>query len=145
MLEEMRTEMIRSRAETRALREELAVTREQLGAAARAKDTPGPIGNQGGEQSLEKLEEEQQLLNAKVDEQYQTKVESASKYRVRLSGMILMNLFSNRNVVDNIDFPNLALQDGPVYSEGNVGGTLRQSQLGLEVFGPQIKGARVSA
>jgi len=31
----------------------------------------------------------------KVDEQYQTKVESASKYRMRLSGIVLLNLFSN--------------------------------------------------
>ncbi len=42
------------------------------------------------------LEEEYQLLSGKVDDQYQTKVESASKYRVRLSGIVLMNLFSNR-------------------------------------------------
>jgi hypothetical protein len=34
------------------------------------------------------------LVQAKVDEQYQTKVESASKYRVRLSGIVLMNLLS---------------------------------------------------
>src|ERR1039458_6979416 len=41
------------------------------------------------------LEEEYQLLSGKVDDQYQTKVESASKYRVRLSGIVLMNLASN--------------------------------------------------
>ena len=54
------------------------------------------------------LEEEYQLLSGKVDDQYQTKVESASKYRVRLSGIVLMNLFSNQGVVDNIDLPTLA-------------------------------------
>ena len=32
------------------------------------------------------LEESSQLLNSKIDDQYQTKIESASKYRMRLSG-----------------------------------------------------------
>src|SRR5271157_4787538 len=54
------------------------------------------------------LEEEYQLLSGKVDDQYQTKVESASKYRVRLSGIVLMNLVSNQGVVDSVDLPTLA-------------------------------------
>jgi len=41
----------------------------------------------------------QDLLAAKVEDQYQSKVESASKYRVRLSGIALMNLFSNQGAV----------------------------------------------
>jgi hypothetical protein len=117
MLEEMRAEILGLRQELRAAREE----------------------------PIQKLEEEQQLLNAKVDEQYQTKVESASKYRVRLSGIALLNMFGNRGGVDNIDFPSIAPEDGPIYSRGSFGGTLRQSLLGLEVFGPQVGGARVSA
>src|SRR3954462_14223136 len=48
------------------------------------------------------------LLRAKVEEQQQTKVESASKYRVKLSGMILMNAFSTRGTVDLPDLPNRA-------------------------------------
>jgi hypothetical protein len=53
-------------------------------------------------------------------------------------------LFSNTSGVDNIDFPSAALLYGPQYSRGSFGGTLRQSQIGLQVFGPEIKGARVS-
>jgi hypothetical protein len=55
-----------------------------------------------------------------------------------------MNLFSNRGAVDNIDFPSFAVDNGFIYARGSVGGTLRQSLLGLEVFGPEIKGAKVS-
>ena len=51
------------------------------------------------------LDEEYQLLSGKVDEQYQTKVESASKYRMRLSGIVLLNLFSNVGTVNNADIP----------------------------------------
>jgi hypothetical protein len=133
MLEEMKTEIIRSRTETMALRQELETTRQQLAAARPQAD----------EAAVQKLEEEQQLLSAKIDEQYQTKVESASKYRVRLSGIVLANLFGNSSAVDNIDFPSAAVLYSPLY-RGSFGGTLRQSQFGLEAFGPEIKGARIS-
>jgi len=44
---------------------------------------------------VQKLEESTQLLGAKINEQYQTKVETAGKYRARLSGIVLMNAFHN--------------------------------------------------
>ncbi len=92
-----------------------------------------------------RLEEEYQLLSGKIDDQYQTKVESASKYRVRLSGIVLLNLFSNVGTVENIDFPSLAYDNPRGSSGGSFGGTLRQSQIGFEVFGPHVAGARTKA
>jgi len=91
------------------------------------------------------LEEEYQLLSGKVDDQYQTKVESASKYRVRLSGIVLMNLVSNQGVVDSIDLPTLAYARPPGDSGGSFGATLRQSEIGLEAFGPTVAGAKTTA
>src|SRR5208282_5832630 len=91
------------------------------------------------------LEEEYQLLSGKVDDQYQTKVESASKYRVRLSGIVLMNLVSNQGQVDSIDLPTLAFARQPGESGGSFGATLRQSEIGLEVFGPTLAGAKTRA
>ena len=91
------------------------------------------------------LDEEYDLLAGKVDDQYQTKVESASKYRMRISGIVLMNLFSNQGVVDNIDVPELAYFRPPGNSGGSFGATLRQSQIGFEVFGPRVVGARTRA
>jgi hypothetical protein len=91
------------------------------------------------------LEEEYQLLSGKVDDQYQTKVESASKYRLRLSGIVLMNLVSNQGVVDNIDLPTLAYAKPAGDSGGSFGATLRQSEIGFEVFGPNIAGAKTRA
>jgi len=129
MMEEMKTEIVRTRAEAQELRQMLEASRDNVN-----DQYTGP---------LQTLAEEQQLLNAKVDEQYQTKVESASKYRVRLSGTVLMNLFRNSGAVDNLDFPSLALESSSIYSRRSIGGTLRQSLVGLEVFGPQIKGAHV--
>jgi len=92
-----------------------------------------------------RLEEEYQLLSGKVDDQYQTKVESASKYRVRLSGIVLMNLASNQGVVDSIDLPTLAYPRQPGDSGGSFGATLRQSELGFEAFGPAVAGAKTRA
>lgn len=91
------------------------------------------------------LEDEYQLLAGKVDDQYQTKVESASKYRMRLSGIVLMNTFSNQGVVDSIDLPTLAYARPAGNSGGSFGATLRQSEIGFETFGPNILGARTRA
>jgi hypothetical protein len=91
------------------------------------------------------LDEEYQLLTGKVDEQYQTKVESASRYRLRLSGIVLMNLVSNQGVTDNIDLPTLAFARPAGNSGGSFGATLRQSEIGLEAFGPTVAGAKVRA
>src|SRR5262249_53125941 len=91
------------------------------------------------------LEESAQLVEGKLDEQHQTKVESASKYRVRLSGIVLLNLFSNHGVPDNQDFPEYADVKSPYDSNNSFGATMRQSEIGLEAFGPRIAGARTSA
>ena len=116
--------------------------------AASAQQPPAPPAAQAEsptEARLNRLEEDQQLLQAKVDEQHQTKVESASKYRVKLGGIALLNLFGNSGAVDNQDVPNMALTRGAVATSGSVGATVRQSEIGLEVYGPTIAGAQASA
>ena len=95
---------------------------------------------------MQKLEESTQLLGSKINEQYQTKVETAAKYRARLSGIVLMNAFRNVGASDNLDFPNYA--QPPVAGHHLrlvLGATLRQTEIGLEIFGPTLAGARSSA
>jgi regulator of replication initiation timing len=153
---EMRSEASQYRAETAELRRELASSKNQepvvAGAAAENQSPPAATAAAGEasaatpslEQRVASLEDASQLTNGKVDEQDQTKIESASKYHLRLSGLVLMNLFSNRGSVDNADFPGWATGPGPLSSAGSFGATLRQSELGLEVFGPQVAGAKTS-
>ena len=160
-ISELRAESAKYHAETLQLRRELQASRvqpateEERSQAANTQpqvpESSEPHGsNLEGqiqaetEQHPPTLEDRLELLSGKVDEQYQTKVESASKYRVRLSGMVLMNLFSNRGTVDNSDIPHLVLPGTPGQSHSAFGGTLRQSMLGLEVFGPKIAGARTT-
>jgi hypothetical protein len=86
------------------------------------------------------------LLGSKIDEQYQTKVESAAKYRVRLSGIVLMNAFRNVGASDNLDLPDYAQPPAtPGAAQTSFGATLRQSEIGLEIFGPTLAGAKSSA
>lgn len=163
LLLQMRSEIDRAHAKNLELAEKLRETQQRLevvdhdfrttirrvtvaGSGAVSQSTP-PEGKvtEGVEERLAKLEEDQQLLIGKIDEQYQTKVESASKYRVRLSGIALLNLFANKGTVDSTDFPAAALKRRTLDSSGNFGATMRQSEVGIEVFGPQVHGAKVSA
>lgn len=124
-----------------AAQQEISATPMNSNAAA----SPGQPPERTVPDRVDQLEEDQEVLNSKVVEQSQTKVESGSKYRVRFSGLILFNLFENRGTVDNTDFPSIALENEQPFSPNSFGGSLRQTQLGVEVFGPNISGARTSA
>ena len=162
MIEQMRAENAQSRAEMRELRQELQDTRKLLAplavsananppSSAAAEPMPGASA-QGAATApadlgirVQKLEESTQLLGSKINEQYQTKVETASKYRARLSGIVLMNMFHNVGASDNLDFPEYAHPSVPGTSQTSFAATLRQSEIGLEIFGPNVAGARSSA
>src|SRR5277367_1328862 len=106
------------------------------------------VGQEVGEsleQQISDLRDDEHLLNDKVVEQSQTKVESGSKYRVRLSGIVLLNTAITRGAVDNLDFPQMATPAATPGTSGAFSGSLRQSQIGIEAFGPDIAGARTSA
>ncbi len=160
LVEQMRTENAESRAEMHQLRQDLQSTRAllerpatQAGGASEAASnavsgTSGATAAQSAaplEERVQKLEESTSLIGSKIDEQYQTKVESASKYRARLHGIVLMNAFRNVGGSDNLDFPSYSESVLPGTSAVTLGATLRQSEIGLEIFGPTVAGARTSA
>lgn len=170
---EMRSDSEAARAEAQALRHEVEELRAQTsvtqaairmgkseGSAVAPESLQEPRETQGSENESSQanvqreaqqsareasLEEQYQLLSGKIDDQYQTKVESASKYRMRISGIVLTNLFSNQGTVDNLDIPALAFPRPVGDSGGSFGATLRQSEIGVEVFGPRVAGARTRA
>ena len=159
LVDEMRTENVQSRSEMYQLRQDLQATRtllEQRGnTSVEAPKVPGESAvvpsNANGESTpaledrVQKLEDATSLIGSKVDEQYQTKVETASKYRARLHGIVLMNAFRNVGRSDNLDFPDYAVPLPWYLPRANAGATLRQSEIGLEIFGPNVLGARASA
>ncbi|MBZ5688105.1 MAG: hypothetical protein LAP86_24080 [Acidobacteriia bacterium] len=158
LVEEMRAENAQSRAEMRQLRQDLQATRTLLEqpAAAKGSEIAGEKAPESSaaaavepstplEQRVQKLEESTSLIGSKIDEQYQTKVETASKYRARLHGIVLMNAFRNVGGSDNLDFPNYAHPLPASLPNATLGATLRQSEIGFEIFGPKLAGARTSA
>src|SRR5258708_213433 len=147
---DMKSEAAQYRAESAELRKELESLRTppiggeaQVGPAEAVPSTAA--GSAPLNQRVSALEETTQLLDGELRSQYQTKIESASKYRVRFSGLALLNLFHNGGLVDNLDFPTYATPQSPYGPNSSFGATLRQSELGLEVFGPELAGAKTRA
>ena len=144
MILELRAEISQSRDETRELRLEMQRISGVPAVAPQQSDTV-IAGAPTAEERLEELEETQRLLADRLEEQYQTKVESASRYRTKLSGVVLLNAFANRGQVDREEVPNLAQRRGSAETGGSLGFTALQSQLGFETYGPTLAGARASA
>lgn len=158
-LRQTRGELSETREQLQQVVQELHDLRRQLGALAPAAApspapaappdytaaTPPPPGqsivSSKPVETLDDIRQNQQLIAAQVEEQHQTKVESSSRYRVKLSGLILMNAFANSGAVDVPDLANRAF--APTQKTG-IGATMRQTVLGLQVFGPEIAGAQTS-
>lgn len=146
---QLQQQTVDSHAEITKLRQEIESRSNSGGAELASGDGQsanymGPNAGQVG-QRLDHIEEDQQLLSSELKDQDQTKVESASKYRIRFSGIVLFNLFGNSGSVENQDVPTWAMRPYSSGSSGSVGGTMRQSILGFETFGPDFLGARTSA
>ena len=156
----LRSNQQRQSVETAQLRDDLSAARAELAAVTHAPKSQiyavsnSPSGQSSSGQTVQgptldqriaKLEDNQQLTDARIAEQNQTKVESGSKYRLRLSGIALVNVFGTQGTVDNLDYPQLAVHRDPLQSSRAFGASLRQSQIELSVFGPDVAGARTSA
>lgn len=98
---------------------------------------------------VESLREQAEVNAAQLKEHAQTKVESESKFKVKLHGMILANTYLNTNDSSLNDVPLFAAQPGSVVRRNNLGATLRQSRLGFTMDGPRLSqtwgAARLSA
>lgn len=147
---EIKTEASQYRAESEELRKEIDSLRGGAASPAAAASSeiaasaPPGVANPSLPQRLSSDEETTQLLQNEIRTQYQTKIESASKYRVRLSGLVLLNLFSDHGSTNNADFPTYATAADVYGARSSFGATFRQSELGLEVFGPTVGGAKTS-
>jgi hypothetical protein len=150
-----------SQRQMQQLQQQLLDLRRQMAAAGTAASAPsstsadfqpGPTSDTVASTAVSEtssasanIEERVQTLEAAVKLHDQTKVESGSRYPVRLTGLILFNSYLNRGVSDNTDLPAFALRQSSTSGDGNLGAGLRQSILGIEGDGPRIAGARTSA
>ena len=98
---------------------------------------------------VETLKEQVEINTAQIKEHAQTKVESDSRFRIKLTGMILANTFLNTKDSSLNDVPLVAPPPGIPINKNNVGASLRQSRLGFQLAGPRLSqklgSARISA
>lgn len=152
-LQQTRSELANSRREIEELRQSLLALREQVQtintAGNKTAETPAPAPESqtfpAAEPTVAHADQDVGFLAAKVQELHQDKVESASKYPVKLSGLVLFNAYRNGGSLDIQDLPSLAFPNFPGVPDGSVGATLRQTTLGVEARGPKLFGARTSA
>ncbi|WP_158944214.1 hypothetical protein [Granulicella sp. S190] len=138
-----------SQKEIQELKQELALIKKQM---ASTQPSSEPVSSPEAfdaakttASTIEDLQERQQTLDAQVKLHEQTKVESDSKYPVRITGLLLFNSFINRGIVDNLDLPEIAIANNSDSGNGSAGASFRQTILGLQGFGPVIAGAKSSA
>lgn len=113
--------------ENRALTEELRKLRLEL---EQRRDQPAV------------LEERVAVVEKRVEEQAQSKVESPQRFPVRLTGMLLFNAYTNGAHGGTSEYPTTAALN-PGQRSG--GGYMRQSIIGLEFHGPRtIAGGQLS-
>jgi hypothetical protein len=112
--------------ENRAMAEELQALRAQLSATP-----PAPAAVTA---PAETIEEKVEVQGQRIEEQAQSKVETAQKFPLKLSGMVLLNAFENSRQNGGSDYPTAAsLASGT----DRGGATARQTIIGLEYNGPQ--------
>lgn len=131
------------------LRQQLAALQQQM-AAEKASLSPAPLpatANAGnaeaaaaGAASLEEIRERQAVEESQIATHEVSKVETQSKYPLKVSGLLLFNGFVNTRQVDISASPAYAIP-GP----GSTGLSLRQTVLGLDARGPHLFGATSNA
>lgn len=131
-----------SEQQIQELRRQLTALQERLPAES---ETHGPqpvlIPAQAGTtrsevaQQIDALREQQAIQQSQIAIHEQTKVESESKYPVKITGLILLNGFVNTKATDLIQAPVLA-----VAGRGSTGVSLRQTVLGMDARGPHLFG-----
>jgi hypothetical protein len=143
--------MARTQAQVEQSQHELEEMRKQLnalqalaaqsGASAPAPETASssssaPAAEPVTHAEIDDIRERQAVIESEIKTHEQTKVESESKYPVKITGLLLLNGFVNTKGVDAAATPTLAV-GGP----GNTGASVRQTVLGFSARGAHLFGA----
>ena len=123
-LNSMQHQLDDSKQQIDQLRSELEQVHAQL--AATNGGTPQAAAEAASQlqSSVQQLQNEDEILQAEVKQHDQTKVESASKYPVKITGLLLFSSFLNDGAVDNIDLPILALPKNATTAHGSLGSNI---------------------
>lgn len=140
-LQQTRAELADSKRQIEELRQSVEELRRQM-QSNRSTEASQPVPS---EPTVSAADQDVGFLAAKIAELHQDKVESASRYPVKLSGLVLFNSYWNKGILDDQNLPSMALPSFPGAPVPSIGATLRQTTLGVDVAGPKLFGARSSA
>lgn len=141
LLEQSQQQLDAMRKELSELTHQLASGENSVVASPEQDTTNSDSSSQANADKLASavadLQEQQTLEESQIATHDQTKVESVSKYPVKVTGMLLLNGFVNTGAVDMAASPTVAVPGG-----GSAGATIRQTVLGFDANGPRLFGAR---
>ncbi len=134
-----------SQQQIQQMQAEIERLRALLAAKEASPKTAGQPPSPAAATESSETSEDVDILKSASAQQQQTKVESSSRFPVRLTGLVLFNSFINQGTVDQIDLPSSALLPSTTSSNTSTGASLRQTILGFEGTGPVLGGAQTSA
>src|ERR1017187_5317565 len=142
--------MARAQAQLDDMRQQLLALKRQMaqsGSTSTAPESPTVVPTSSPSvtastppstaDAIDGLREQQAIQGSEIATHEQSKVESESKYPVKITGLLLLNGFVNTSQVDMAATPTVA-----VPGSGSTGASLRQTVLGLDPRGPHLFGAR---
>jgi uncharacterized membrane-anchored protein YhcB (DUF1043 family) len=155
-IQELTADMVRAQAQLEQTQHQLDEMRQQLselqrqmaqnGANTATQSSSGsvPISSSSSSQdepgattaAIQDIRERQAMQESEITTLEQSKVESGSKYQIKVTGLLLLNGFVNTGAVDMAATPTVALPES-----GSTGATVRQTMLGVYARGPHLFGA----
>ncbi len=104
--------------------------------AQNSSSTSAPPASESTDASVQDIRDRLAVAESEITTHDQAKVESESKYPIKVTGMLLLNGFVNTSAVDLAATPTMALQ-----GSGSAGASVRQTILGFDAQGPHLFGA----
>lgn len=154
-IQQLTAAMARTQAQLEQSQRQLDEMRKQLselerqmaqsGASVNAQSPSGPSSvspsspqakPETNSAEIQDIRERQAMQESQIATQEQSKVESESKYPIKVTGLLLLNGFVNTDAVDLAATPTVALPGA-----GSTGATVRQTILGIDARGPHLFGA----
>jgi hypothetical protein len=108
----------------------------ELLATPQSTTANGSSASNASTDALADIRERQAMQESQIATHEQAKVETESKYPLKVSGLLLFNGYVNTRQVDISADPTYAMRGG-----GSTGVSLRQTVLGLDARGPHLFGA----
>jgi len=132
-----------------SVQQQISVSQKQIEALSlEVRDVRAQLGSADGSahaaelnQAIAQLQEASDVQQSEIKQHDQTKVESGSKYPVKLSGMILFSSFMSSAAVNDVNLPVTAVQQPENATGRSFSATMQQSIVGIEATGPRLWGA----